>query len=241
MSAAVPHLLFRVVLVLVFAGIVLLLEAVLAVALASPFGWGAPAIAAYAFVGTAVIGLLVGTACAWKSRRTGWSTPYAVAYAFIVAGLAAVLAFPVLRETGRNVMCIGICRYGLSHLVGYVIRPDDAGRFPTDVQGLFARFPELEGSPICPGEEPSDFSTAFVYIPNQRVDDDRRNVLIYERSGRHHSFWKKDGGNVLFLDMHHEWVEPYSRVLALVEETKARLAARAVASRPSAEQGADRP
>jgi prepilin-type processing-associated H-X9-DG protein len=61
---------------------------------------------------------------------------------------------------------------------------------------------------------------SYVYIPGQKYQCDPENVLIYEKRECHHG----EGGNVLFMDGHAQWIAPYSRIEELVIKTKARLA-----------------
>jgi len=65
-------------------------------------------------------------------------------------------------------------------------------------------------------------NACYVYITGQTANDDPTNVLVYEKAGCH----QNEGGNVLYMDAHVEFVKPYSKVEQLVKETKVRLAAK---------------
>jgi len=52
------------------------------------------------------------------------------------------------------------------------------------------------------------------------MSSDFRNVLAYEKHDNHPD---EEGGNVLFLDGHVEFISPYSTVEELVAETQQRL------------------
>lgn len=111
---------------------------------------------------------------------------------------------------------------------------DHGGFFPSDMQTLIATNLALPYEVRCPAHQ-NTRQICRQYIPGQGVNDDHRNVLIYSEDGTFGI-----GADVVFLDGHVEWIRPYTRVLELVEQTQARLAARASSSMPSGGQLGDR-
>lgn len=70
----------------------------------------------------------------------------------------------------------------------------------------------------------------YGYIPNQNAAyDPDENVVMYDKA-RHR---RRDGGTVLFLDGHAEFIRPYARVREFVEQTRQRIAERESATQPA--------
>lgn len=97
------------------------------------------------------------------------------------------------------------------------------GRYPADLKTIVDpdEFPaEILLCPESKAESADDAGNwSYAYIPGQSRQSDPRNVLVYEKQAMH-----PDGAsNVLFVDGRIETVTPYSEVLTLVAETKARL------------------
>lgn len=127
---------------------------------------------------------------------------------------ARQLAEPAAYGSGSG-YCLGVC----------LSRYQDA--YPPDLQAMVAAQCATSEMLTCPAVRGSDPHARYEYIPGPH---ERRPglVLLYERPGHHHS----DGGFVLFEDGHVRWVQPYSRVLELVEQTKQQLAGQQVTASP---------
>ncbi len=110
----------------------------------------------------------------------------------------------------------------VGHAINVYARQNQ-GRFPPNLGTLRNQHLLQPVYLVCPtsGTEPvnGDFVYDYVYIPGQSQDALPTNVLVYEKQPYH-----DDGGNVLFADLHVEYIAPYSRVEELVAETEARLA-----------------
>lgn len=75
------------------------------------------------------------------------------------------------------------------------------------------------GQPL-PAAIRSQIHSCYIYIPGHTADSDPKDVILYEKASNH----VEDGGNVLFADLHVQWIEPYSKIEELVARTKAHLA-----------------
>lgn len=117
------------------------------------------------------------------------------------------------------------------------------GQYPPDIDTLVRSGLAQPGQFVCPSSV-EDFSASttvtynagqpitpqlhemlhrcYVYIPGQSEGGDPRDIVMYEKKECHQG----EGGNVLFLDGHTAWIEPYSKVEEMAAETKARIAAR---------------
>ncbi len=110
--------------------------------------------------------------------------------------------------------------------------------FPPDFNTLIASGSVSPGQFICPSSEDDagsrngayvvnlaggvpeeELRTCYEYIEGQKTNADSRNVLVYEKANSH----DEEGGNVLFVDGHTEFVTPYSDIEELVDETLERL------------------
>ncbi len=140
-------------------------------------------------------------------------------------GMLMAILMPSLsqaREQSRRVQCASnLCALAQGMNL-YAERND--GAFPPDFQALIESVPLRHKLFHCPslGAKVGDLDACYVLIAGQRTSDEPTNVLVYERSDCH----GRAGGNVLFVDGHVEFVEPYSRVEELVEQTRQRLAER---------------
>jgi competence protein ComGC len=113
------------------------------------------------------------------------------------------------------------------------------GQYPPDVDALVSSGVAQVSQFVCPSTTDHDAASmsytpgqplppkiqevlhsCYDYIPGQTPDSHPENVLMYEKRDCHQG----EGGNVLFADHSARWLEPYSEVERLVEQTKARLA-----------------
>jgi hypothetical protein len=112
----------------------------------------------------------------------------------------------------------------------YTYASQHRGAVPPDFEALMPSDSslalQLTNSLICQGlarrqaVPEGDLHSSYEYIPGQPLTGDPKNVLVYEKPGHH----RHDGGYVLFQDGRVEWLEPYSRLLEAVSQTKQRLA-----------------
>jgi hypothetical protein len=135
------------------------------------------------------------------------------------------------RELSKRTVCLANLRAIGQGMHSYAQDHDD--KFPPDFKALVD---DLEATPkvfICPSSDaqPGDLSACYAYIDGQSTDGNPRNVLVFEKPGHHGD----EGGGVLFVDAHVEFVQPYSRVEELVRETRTRLAEEAAKRRKSSD------
>ncbi len=124
------------------------------------------------------------------------------------------------RELSKRTVC-GANLRGIGQAM-YISAQDD-DQFPSSFQVLLDEGNSTEKQLICPSSAavPGDaLDACYVLVPGQSLSDDFRNVLVYEKRLNHSD---EEGGNVLFLDGHVEFISPYSRVEELVAETQQRL------------------
>lgn len=148
----------------------------------------------------------------------------------ICTGVVGIVLVPLIllpmsswaRENCMRAVCGANMRGIGSALMIY--GSDLGNEYPPDLQVLISAG-SFDGKWFCcPSSDaiPGDPHTYYDYIPGQTVNDDPRNVLLYEKPENHEG----EGGNVLFDDGHVEFIKPYSAVLELVAETKRRIAER---------------
>ncbi|HVP10132.1 MAG TPA: hypothetical protein VMV94_02980 [Phycisphaerae bacterium] len=138
----------------------------------------------------------------------------------IALGIAVALpALARARETAKRT----VCSYNLRRIgtAMFAYANDHDGKLPPDFETLLKAGKVSEKDFLCPSSSAKigDLHACYEYIPGQTTSIVPRNVLVYE-IGKPHG---DEGCFVLFQDAHVEFVEPYSRALKLVEETKARL------------------
>ena len=146
----------------------------------------------------------------------------AVSLIFITPLLISIM-LPSLsraRELSKRLVC-GAQLQGIGTAVK-VYAMDWEDQFPPDFDVLVNSGAMLVGQLRCPtcGDVSGDVHVCYEYITGQTEGDDPRNVVVYEKPGHHGD----EGGNVLFLDGHVDFVRPYSRIEELVAETKRRMA-----------------
>ncbi len=96
---------------------------------------------------------------------------------------------------------------------------ENDGQFPPDIQSLVANGYITEQSLYHPDSDRTKCS--YIYIQGHTDDSHPRWVLAYEEfEGQ-----TNEGANVLYADMHVEFVKPLARVHELVEQTKREMAA----------------
>lgn len=123
------------------------------------------------------------------------------------------------RELSKRTVCSANLR-GIGQAM-YIYANDNRDRFPPDFKTLLDENSVTEKQFVCPSsdEAPGDLNACYEYIPGQTSNSHFQNVVMYEKQGCH----QNEGGNVLFLDGHVEFVKPYSRVEELVKQTRERL------------------
>ena len=139
--------------------------------------------------------------------------------ALAMLGGMALPALSAAREQGKIAMCASNLR-----AIGqacYIYAMDNSDQFPPDFHALMKQQNVTAAHFRCPSADTpkDDINACFVYIAGQATSDDPTGVLAYEKQHCH-----DDGGHVLFLDCHVEYIKPYSRVKELADATKARIA-----------------
>lgn len=98
------------------------------------------------------------------------------------------------------------------------------GQFPPSVDTLLYLNLVQKGAFACPSTDTTvddlqkDLQCCYVYVGGQDGRLAPQNVLMYELDNH-----AGQGGSVLFVDLDVKWIEPYSKVLELVEQTRRRL------------------
>ncbi|MFH0981935.1 MAG: H-X9-DG-CTERM domain-containing protein [Planctomycetota bacterium] len=97
---------------------------------------------------------------------------------------------------------------------------DHQEKFPPDLETLVAEGSVTHKMLVSPrdGRDPPPGNCSYVYLAGQTLKSDPRNVLAYEPD------FEGEGGNVLFVDGHVEWIKP-PRFQQMIDETRARLGA----------------
>lgn len=186
-----------------------------------------------------VLGVVLGVVgFAGSIRRPSTCGGRGLAVAGLALGIASFVLLPPLNSVGHRLVIRSI---DWANVVGLgaglrMYADSHAGQLPSDKKALLATKIILPVQLRCPNHFHNDSRTCYVYIPSQSTSSDAGNVLVYGQL----DCVSDHGVHVLFLDGRVEWVQPYARVLDLVEQTKARLAARASSSMPSAVREGDR-
>ena len=146
----------------------------------------------------------------------------AVSLIFITPLMISIL-LPSLsraRELSKRLVCGAQLRGIGTSVKIYAMGWED--QFPPDFDVLVNSGEVTVRQFCCPSSDavPGDVHACYEYVEGQTEGDDFRNVLVYEKSANH----ADEGGNVLFLDGHVDFVRPYSRIEELVAETKRRMA-----------------
>jgi uncharacterized RDD family membrane protein YckC len=158
------------------------------------------------------------------------------------------MMLPSLSSRARELAKRSVCAANLSG-TGMALRMyanQYNGQYPPDVDLLVSAGFAHPAQFICPGTDDNNkyeeyisggtgaytpgqpisaklhemLHSCYMYIPGQTPDSHPQNVLMHEKQDCHQG----EGGNVLFADHSTRWLEPYSEVERLVEQTKARLA-----------------
>ncbi len=187
-----------------------------------------------------VLGVIALVRSSREPRRYGGS---GLAIGAICAGGVALLVWPFLlaillpsfsraREMSKRLVCAANMK-GL-HTSMQIYAQGAGGGYMDDMQVLIDTGQVTAQQFVCPssGAVPGDMRACYIYISGQTPADDPRNVVLYEKPENH----ADEGGNVLFLDGHVDYIRPYSRVDELVAETERRLAQaqRRQAAKPNA-------
>ena len=167
-----------------------------------------------------------------------------MAIAGICTGAVGIIILPLMisillpslsraREMSKRLVCAANLKgLGTSMLI---YAHEGSGELPEDWDLLVSEGEVSAQQFVCPssGAAVGDLHACYEYIPGQTTRDDPRNVVAYDKPDNHDG----EGGNVLFLDGHVDFIRPYSRIEELVAETQERLAA---AQRKRGLRGADR-
>lgn len=135
-------------------------------------------------------------------------------------GGMALPALSAAREQSKTVVCASNLRAIGQACYMYALNHGD--RFPPDFQALVKDENVTAAHFRCPSADvpEGDLNACYVYVAGQSTSDDPTGVLIYEKKRCHGD----EGGNVLFVDGHVEFIKPYSRIKGLVDATKERIA-----------------
>ncbi len=125
------------------------------------------------------------------------------------------------RELSKRTVCAANLR-GIGQAI-FIYAHTSNDQFPSSLQDLIDVGNSTERQLVCPSSTavPGDAPDAcYTLVLGQSMSSDPRNVLVYEKRDNHPD---EEGGNVLFIDGHVEFISPYSRVEELVAETKQRI------------------
>ncbi len=131
-----------------------------------------------------------------------------------------VMTYLAVREA-RDTIGRFSCELDLM-TIGHVMRTyakDNDGQFPPDLEAVIGTAAGQVS--FEPDTKLSDLQSRYVYITAQATSDDPANVLVYEKRD-----CRGGGGHVLFVDGQVDFIEPYSTVEELVEQTRQRLMGR---------------
>lgn len=181
--------------------------------------------AALLAVGLGVAGL-VGR---WRQR--GLRSRRILAGAGLALGLIAFVAFGQAWGLLCSLHVRSMARDDLRQ-VGWAMQlyaREHEGLYPPDPRSILADRNIPPQMLRCPTHREDSSHECYTYIAGQWLAADPGSVLLYGKPG----CLSVDGAPVLFLDGHVEWLQPYSRVLDLVEQTQQGLAARTAQSAPA--------
>lgn len=173
-----------------------------------------------------LVALSLGVAALVRARRRLVRAGKGLAIAAMLLSITALGLFGAARGAFLRLHVRSIDRTNL-HGIGTACRiyaGRHGGQLPPDGEAISA----IVGGPVFPKwfrcwHHSEESRLCYTYIPGQLATDDPRNVIVYGQPG----CLSPRAAYVLFLDGRVEWVVPYSHVLDLIEQTKARLAARA--------------